>query len=264
MNKYLIAGLTRVRNESLIIQEHLDAMAEYCTGGIYVFDDASTDNTVEICKKHPAVKAVIGVKEWDGKTELAIIEKEQRQALIQEAQKDNPDWFVYLDADERLFYSFADLNDKYDVIVSRLFDFYITEEDKDRPYNGDLVSMRRLCGPEYRDIVAIFKNQLKTKFTRKDSRSPEVTAYDRKLFSGTIRHYGKAISVDNFEKRCDFYISRAPEYALTWEARKGKAVHTESDFYRPLRTWEEIQKFAIPLSAGDYTTEQLKAMTNNK
>jgi glycosyltransferase involved in cell wall biosynthesis len=263
MSKYKICGLTRVRNESLIIQEHLDAMAEYCTAGIYVFDDASTDNTVEICKKHPAVKAVIGVKEWDGITELALIEMQQRQALVQEAQKDNPDWFVYLDADERLFYNFSDLSDKYDVVVSRLFDFYITEEDKDRPYNGDLVSMRRLCGPEFRDIVAVFKNQQKTKFTRKDSRSPEVTAYDRKLFSGFIRHYGKAISVENFEKRCDFYTARAPEYSLVWESRKGKAVHSESDFHRPLRAWSEVHKFATMLTAGDYTAEQLKAMTNN-
>jgi len=264
MRKYKIAGLTRIRNESLIIKEHLDAMAEYCTAGIYVFDDASEDNTVKLCKKHPAVKSVIGVKEWDCESELAIIEMQQRQALIQEAQKDNPDWFVYLDADERLFYNFQDLDDKYDIIVSRLFDFYITEEDKDLKYNGNLPSMRRWCGPEFRDIIAVFKNLPQTRFTRKHSRNPEVTEYLIKKFSGYIRHYGKAISVEEWERRCKFYTLRAPEYTPIWKSRLGKAVHTESDFCRPLRTWKEVHKYAVPLTSADYTPNQFEAMTNYK
>ena len=257
-------GLTRVRNESLIIKEHLDAMAEYCTAGIYVFDDASTDNTVAICKKHPAVKSVIGVKKWDNKTELAIIEMHQRQALIEEAQKDNPDWFVYLDADERLFYNFEDLSDEYDVIYAQLFDFYITEEDKDRKYNGNLPSMRKWCGPEYRHIVSMFRNKEGIGFTRKHSRNIKVNLYDKKHLSGYIRHYGKAISVEEWERRCDYYLDRAPEYKLIWEKRKGKAVHRESDFNRTLRTWKEVHKYSIPLVIGDYTKNQFIAMTNYK
>ena len=264
MRKYNICGLTRIRNESLIIQEHLDAMAEYCTGGIYVFDDASEDNTVEICKKHKAVKAVIGVKEWDGKTELAIIEMHQRQALMEEAQKSNPEWFVYLDADERLFYNFEDLNDNIDFVISRLFDFYITEEDKDRAYNGNIVAMRKWCGPEYRDIVSVFRNLQGTYFTRKNSRNPDIALYNRKISTGVIRHYGKAISIKDWERRCDYYIARASEYASVWEARKGKAVHSESDFFRPLYTWREVHNHVVLLSAQDYTIQQFKAMTEYK
>jgi len=264
MRKYKIVGLTRVRNESLIIQEHLDAMADYCNGGIYVFDDASTDNTVEICKKHPAVKKVIGVKKWDGDTELAIIEMHQRQALIQEAKKDNPDWFVYLDADERLFYNFVGLDNNYDVVVSQLFDFYITEEDKDREYSGNIIALRRLCGPEYREIVSIFKNIPGIRFTRKHSRNPEVTSYQRILRGGCIRHYGKSISIKNWEDRCDYYVKRAPEYKAIWEKRKGKAVHKESDFLRPLYPWDEVHKHATRISMKDYTQEELQSMTNYK
>jgi hypothetical protein len=260
MREYKICGLTRIRNESLIIKEHLDAMAEYCTGGIYVFDDASEDNTIELCKNHPAVKSVIGVKEWDNTTELALVEMRQRQSLLEEARKDNPDWFVYLDADERLFYNFADLSDKYDIIVSSLFDFYITEEDKDREYSGNLPSMRRFCGPEYREIVAIFKNTPLVKFTRKCSRNPEISIYNKVLFSGFIRHYGKAISVKDWERRCDFYINRAPEYKEIWEKRKGKAVHELSDFSRPLRTWKEVYQHARKLSTEDYTKKQISSM----
>ncbi len=255
-------GLTRIRNESLIIKEHLDAMAEYCTAGIYAFDDASTDNTVAICKKHPAVKSVIGVKKWDNITELAIIEMHQRQALIKEAQKDNPDWFVYLDADERLFYNFGNLTEEYDVIVSKLFDFYITEEDKDREYTGNLPSMRKWCGPEYRHIISIFKNSPEIKFTRKDSRNPKISVYTNKLFSGFIRHYGKAISIKDWERRCGFYLNRAPEYIPIWSKRKGRAIHKESDFNRPLRTWKDINNYMLPLSARDYSEKEFNAMIN--
>jgi glycosyltransferase involved in cell wall biosynthesis len=262
MRNYKIAGLTRVRNESLIIKEHLDAMAEYCTGGIYVFDDCSTDNTVEICKAHPAVKSVIGVKTWDDKTELAIVEKQQRQALIDEAKKDSPDWFVYLDADERLFYNFCNLAEEYDVVVSELLDFYITEEDKDREYTGNIVSMRKFCGPESRAIVSIFRNSPFIKFTRKCSRNPEISPSSKILYSGYIRHYGKAISVKDWERRCDFYINRAPEYKDIWIKRKGKAVHSESDFFRPLRTWKEVHKYSRQLVSEDYTEQQLTSMIN--
>jgi glycosyltransferase involved in cell wall biosynthesis len=249
-----------VRNESLIIKEHLDAMAEYCNAGIYVFDDASTDNTVELCKAHPAVKSVIGVKQWDTETNLSVVEMRQRQAVLDEARKDNPDWFVYLDADERLFYNFADLSDKYDMVVSRLFDFYITEEDKDREYTGNLVSMRKYCGPELRNIVSVFKNNPNIKFTKKGSRNPEVDFYSRILYSGYIRHYGKAISIKDWERRCDHYINRAPEYKDIWLNRKGKAVHSESDFFRPLRTWREVHNYAKPLISEDYTEQQIKSM----
>jgi len=264
MRSLKIAGLTRIRNEALTIKEHLDAMAEYCTAGIYVFDDASEDDTVAICKKHPAVKSIIGVKKWDGQRELAIIEREQRQALVEEAQKDNPEWFVYLDADERLMYNFEDITDKIDFVCSALFDFYITEEDKDRKYTGNLVSMRRWCGPEFRQIVSVFRNTGNIKYTRKNSRNPEFSSYDTGIQGGLIKHYGKAISIENWEKRCDFYINRAPEYAEIWKSRKGKAVHSESDFNRPLRTWSEAGKKAIMLSAEDYTSEQFNGMTNYK
>ena len=57
MNKTpTIIGLTKVRNEAHIMKDTLDKWAEFCTGGIYVYDDVSTDLTVDICKKHPAVK----------------------------------------------------------------------------------------------------------------------------------------------------------------------------------------------------------------
>ena len=60
-----IYGLTRIRNESAIIQESLDHLSRFCTGGIFVFDDASEDNTAEICSGHFAVKEIVLNKKWE-------------------------------------------------------------------------------------------------------------------------------------------------------------------------------------------------------
>lgn len=252
-----IAGITRIRNESLIIQETLDHFADFCNAGIYVFDDASTDNTVKICKQHKAVKSVIGVREWDNTTDLHIVEAQQRKAIVEEAKKDNPDWLLYLDADERLFWNFEELSDDYDFVAGRLFDFYITEEDKDRKYSGNLSSMRRYCGPEYRDIIYMMKASNQINFDGRNCRNPITLPSWKGLYTGRIKHYGKAMSVKHWEDKCHFYINRSPDrYKALWQRRLGKAVHTESDFHRPLYTWSGVCPKVRPLQASDYAEEE--------
>ena len=97
-----IFGLLRVRNEEQIILDTLTHLERFCTGGIFVYDDCSEDNTVEICDKFPSVKKVIEGKFWDKKRERA--EFENRATILKEAKKaaSPDDWFVYLDADERI------------------------------------------------------------------------------------------------------------------------------------------------------------------
>ncbi|RKY72376.1 MAG: hypothetical protein DRP97_00755 [Candidatus Latescibacterota bacterium] len=55
----------RIRNEELLIKESLDHLSEF-VDGIYIFDDVSTDITVEICKAHHKVKGIIEEKVWGG------------------------------------------------------------------------------------------------------------------------------------------------------------------------------------------------------
>lgn len=49
-----IVGITRIRNEAGIIKATLDHVSKL-VDEIYVYDDCSEDNTVEICKSHEII-----------------------------------------------------------------------------------------------------------------------------------------------------------------------------------------------------------------
>ncbi len=241
-----IYGLIRVRNEEKIIQDSLDHLEQFCTGGIFVYDDCSTDNTPSICEKHPSVKKVIRGKSWD--KERARAEFENRAAILHEAKKaaNENDWFVYIDADERIEYDWSNLyNLSSDVIGirMRLFDFYITPEDVNEPYYN-----RKYIGPEYRDILIAFRNLPTLRYDTMDQREVTLGKEGKVLNEGYVRHYGKAISVEEWEKTCDYYSKHFPMYSEKWEKRRGKAVHYKySDFGNELITWDEKEKKGIDL-----------------
>ena len=73
-----------------------------------------------------------------------------------------------------------------------------------------------------------------------------VHGYSNPAFGGYCRHYGKAISVEEWEAACDDYERWFPEpYRSNWRSRKGNAVHAESDFGRPLYTWDEVKSRGV-------------------
>jgi hypothetical protein len=53
------------------------------------------------------------------------------------------------------------------------------------------------------------------------------------------QHYGKSLSVENWEETCDYYVRHFPfeTYGRKWCDRKGRAIHTQSDFMWPLYEW---------------------------
>jgi hypothetical protein len=53
------------------------------------------------------------------------------------------------------------------------------------------------------------------------------------------QHYGKSLSLDHWEETCDYYIKHFPfeTYGRKWLSRKGRAIHTQSDFMQPLYEW---------------------------
>lgn len=224
-----IFGLTKVRNESAIMKETLDHWGKICTGGVYVYDDVSTDDTVKICKEHPAVKRVVQGRVWDPDRERA--EWYNRQSILTHAQMDAgpDDWFVYFDADERLYFDDWSLLFKKDndAIACRLYDVYITPEDKDSQYN-----LRWWVGPEFRTIVMFFRNEQSIGYDKPDQRIVNLKDNARIVVSGFVKHYGKGLSVQHWEDTCDYYINYWPKYREKWEQRKGKAVKTDmkSDF----------------------------------
>lgn len=231
-----IIGLTRIRNESRIIKETLDHMATFCDM-VFVYDDASTDNTVEICLQHHIVEAVIQSKKWDPNRKRA--EWQNRRSVLKLGQKyaTPNDWFVYMDADERIEFDFSTLKNLPITTIAirmKLFDFYITPADVKLHY-----SIRKFCGSEYRNILMCFRNHPKLDYSSPDQREVHLRHKGEILQQGYVKHYGKGISVEQWEETCDYYARFFPKYSAKWNARKGKAVHTVSSFGRPLIQWHE-------------------------
>jgi hypothetical protein len=229
----------KMRNEAHILKDTLDNWAPICTGGIYIYDDVSTDASVAIAKAHPAVKEVIENTFWDPDREKA--EWMTRQTVLSRAQQfaDKDTWFVYFDADEHI-YNF----DRYELfenpaigaIACRLYDIYITPDDEYKNYN-----QRKWIGPEFRTIVFFFRNTPTARYQYPDQRQVDLPADIQIPIVGAIKHYGKGFSVEQWEATCDYYIRFWPKYADKWRQRKGKAVHRDytSDFGNKLILWAD-------------------------
>ena len=135
-----------------------------------------------------------------------------------------------------------------DAVKVQLFDAYMTPEDS-APYRSDLplLDFRRFYGPEQRDILMLWRNRPEISFAER-GRVP--AGVGRVKVDLHCQHYGKALSVDHWEETCDYYIRHFPfeTYGKKWTERKGQAIHTESDFKRPLYEWgEALFKNAVPM-----------------
>ena len=235
-----VVGLCRVRNEAAILKDTLDHFGQWCDN-IIVYDDCSVDETVAIAMAHPKVGENGVIEQFEPwQTDRTREEWRHRQILLDAGRVLKPDWFIYFDADERLVWDGKFQEDPaVDALYFDLYDAYITSGDADGDYTA-----RRWFGPESRKIVFAYRNKPSMRYRHRDQRIVE--GYSRADWAGTVRHYGKAISIEEWESTCDYYIRWFPEpYKSKWRARKGKAIHTESDFGRPLYTWEEAQANAI-------------------
>lgn len=232
-----ICLLSRIRNEEAIIQDFLKYYKDF---PIYIYDDCSTDKTLEIIKAHPSVKGIVEGKEWD--TDRTRAEYTTRQAVFERAQQDEYDWFIYVDADERIVFPNIPY-DNFDGVSMKLFDFYITEKDKDKGYKS-----RKWMGPEYREILMMFRGFPGLKYEHRDQREMRMPQFSKIAHAGYVKHYGKAIGIDEWERTCQYYMTHFPEpYKSKWRDRVGKAVHTKSDFGADLITWDQKEDFGYPL-----------------
>jgi glycosyltransferase involved in cell wall biosynthesis len=224
----MIKAFCKIRNEEHIIKDTLDHWSQF-VDEIYVVDESSTDRTVEICKAHPKVKEVI-VVDWNPDREQAEWVLRQIGLTLAQRTATSQDWFCYFDADEFL-YDFDGLEG--DVIACKLYDVYITPQDVTEPYQS-----REMIGPEYRIIPFFFKNSPYLKYDKPDQRIIDLDPKANIVLKGSIKHFGKGQSIEQFEKTCDYYINHFPKYAEKWKERKGKAIHEKSDFNNKLIRWE--------------------------
>ena len=111
--------------------------------------------------------------------------------------------------------------------------------DDHAPYQADreLLDFRRFFGPERRDILMVWRNRLEVFFGKHHGREPG--GLERVATGLYCQHYGKSLSVEHWEETCDYYMRHFPfdTYGRKWRDRKGRAIHTQSDFMRPLYQW---------------------------
>lgn len=244
--KHVLVALTRVRNETLLLPDTLDYLAGQ-VDAILAYDDASTDATVAILSAHPKVALVVANRQWEEDIAARkLAEGRHRGLLLGLAREKLPhDWMLCFDPDERVTGDLrgfiAGLSGQdCDAVRVRLFDAYMTPDDH-APYESGraLLDFRRYFGPEQRDILMLWRNRPQIVFAEGDGRTPR--GMERVTTDLYCQHYGKSLSVAHWEETCDYYIKHFPfdTYGKKWTERKGRAIHTESDFGRPLYAWDE-------------------------
>ena len=242
--KHFLIGITRLRNEALILRDTLDFVGRH-VDAIIAYDDASTDRTLELLRNHPKVALVLSNEVWETDIKARrLAEHRHRQLLLQCAREQLLfDWMFCFDADERITgdlrgFASGPRAEGCDGIRIQLFDAYMTPDDcvSYQP-NQELLNFRRFYGPEQRDILMLWRNRAEVFFAEGNEREPGGIGQLRtELY---CQHYGKSLSVEHWEETCDYYIKHFPfeTYGQKWLARKGKAIHTQSDFMRPLHEW---------------------------
>jgi hypothetical protein len=244
--KLLLVGITRVRNESLILRDTLDHVGEH-VDAIVAYDDASADSTLDILRNHPKVALVIRNASWESEiVERLSAETRHRGLLLQLARSRlNFEWTLCFDADERVIgdvrrFIGGAASKACNGVRIQLFDAYMTPDDQ-APFapGNNLLGFRRFFGPERRDILMLWRNQRRVQYMGLDAREP--TGVDQVITKFYCQHYGKAISLQQWEETCDYYVKHFPfdTYGKKWLARKGAAIHQQSDFSRPLFEWGE-------------------------
>ncbi|MBQ3305953.1 glycosyltransferase family 2 protein [Candidatus Saccharibacteria bacterium] len=247
-----IVGLIRERNEALILQDTLDELAKIADA-IVVFDDASEDDSVKIALNHPKVVKILANQTWNSDVDRSKDETLQRGALLQAGMKYHPKWILYQDADERFekpekvreFMLNNAKNPKVSSITFTFYDAYMTKKDQEPYTGGKLYGFRKMFGVERREIPMAWKPNKDIRYPEDipDLRVPVGIDPKKAVKKFFVQHYGKSLSVDQWEETCDYYIEHFPGYAEKWKKRKGKGIHsTKSDFGTKLLTWEEVKK----------------------
>jgi glycosyltransferase involved in cell wall biosynthesis len=244
---HLLVGITRVRNESLLLADTLAHVSEH-VGAIVAYDDASTDNTLEFLLQHPKVAIVIQNTQWESTVAARLTaETRHRGLLLRMARaKLKFDWAYCFDADERLIgdvhgFLCSPAASAWDGLRVQLFDAYMTPDDQAPYIQGQrLLNFRHFFGPERRDILMLWRNTRHVRYRGLDAREPH--GVNRISTQFHCQHYGKSISTVQWEETCDYYIRHFPAetYGYKWQARKGKAIHETSDFSRTLLPWGPV------------------------
>ncbi|UOE44488.1 hypothetical protein MTO99_01460 [Agromyces larvae] len=156
----------------------------------------------------------------------------------------------YADADERFVGDirgtlrsprFADVQG----VRIELFDAYMTADDHEPYVSGrPLLDFREYFGVERRRILMAWRPSAGVDYRLPDSREPQ-GIHGRIEVDFRCQHYGKALSIEQWDETCRYYIDNFPPvYQERWRARLGKAIHARSDFDTELRRWDDVLQHA--------------------
>lgn len=120
-----LAAILRIKNQILTIDECLTKLSEIADD-IIIVDGESTDGTAEAYTKYPKIKKVITLAGFD--------EGRDKNLLLNEARKLNPDWILWIDADEVFEKHFTRavvekyMRSKYNRVDFRMCNFWLSNE----------------------------------------------------------------------------------------------------------------------------------------
>jgi len=233
-----IVGITRVRNEALIIADTIEHYLEH-VNSIMLYDDCSEDDTVAIAKEAGGDRIeIIEGDFWSSNREAE--ETRHRLLMLNRVRQMKVEWCFCFDADERLVGPLPeDPPASCQGYRLRLFDGYLTAERQERYTGGSLAELPRMWGLEYRAILMMFRVD-SARYYGMDKREPAVTGSILRADT-LVKHYGKCLSVEHWEETCEYYATHFAKYAKKWDARRGKAIHVRSDFDRQLFPWKALQ-----------------------
>lgn len=248
-DKIKITSLLRIRNEELLLPDTLWHLSEF-SDEIFVFDDCSFDNTVKICREYPKVKKILR-NYFHNSVNQSFVQTAQRKLLLDYARATSKNkWMFMFDCDERIEFDFSKL-EQYDRdgisgVYFQLLDGYMTPKYKSPYCKGKLEDLKRMWGPEMREIIFLFRKD-KADYDLKIPGCRQPNVEGKTVVDGFVRHYGKCLSIRHHQETCRYYMASMPQLAEKWKKRLGKAIHTESDFSNKLYTWKEAKKNAIKI-----------------
>jgi len=123
--KYKVIAILRIKDEILIVKEVLNKLSEFIDE-IIILDNGSTDGTLEVYKEFNKVIEVLQTEGFN--------EGRDKIMLLEAAQKRNPDWILWIDADEVFEKHFnrkvvdSYMRSDYNRIKFRMYNFWLSKK----------------------------------------------------------------------------------------------------------------------------------------
>ena len=191
-----LIGILRIKNQIKTIDECLSKLSSI-VDELIILDNGSTDGTLEAYKKYPKIKKILYTEGYE--------EGKNKIMLLEEAKLRNPDWIIWIDADEVFEDHFTRevaeeyMNSKYSRITFRMCNFWLSKERcrfDEHYYLYNLHPQR-----------SMWRNMPGTYFRDRKIHNGDIMGVTGKMFLSPyrIKHYGYVDRVD-MQKKLDLYM----------------------------------------------------------